>query len=259
MKTLSRATVHKVVNPILFGCALLALWDVLCQALHVPRFVIPRPYEIGIMLVERWDMIQPNAVQTVRTTLTGFVIGVAIGFLLGLLLGASAQFHRTVFATLIGVNSIPKAALVPLIILWVGLGSTPAIIASAIIVIFPIAVIVSTGIASTDKELGDVLRSLGASRVATLQKVAIPQTMPMFIGSLRIAISLSFVGTIVAESVASNAGLGYMMNKAAADFDVELVFTGVAMIAAIGVLFYLLTVYAERRLTGWAYRGADSP
>jgi NitT/TauT family transport system permease protein len=252
--TYLRRTFRTVVSPILFAAVALLLWQILCGAFNVPRFVFPQPSEIGIMLFKRWDIIWPNALQTVGTTVSGFVIGVTAGFILGIALGASTRFHKTVFPTLIGINSIPKAALVPLLILWAGLGSLPAIITSAIIVVFPVAVVVSTSIATMDPELADVMRSLGASRLVTLTKIGIPQAMPMFLSSLRIAISLSFIGTIVAEAVASNRGLGFMMNRAASDFDEELVFAGVAVLAAIGVTFFLMSVYVERYALSWAYR-----
>jgi NitT/TauT family transport system permease protein len=254
MSTLSRQTLRTVVSPILFAALALLIWEIFCGAYKVPRFVLPPPSEIGLMLFKQWGAIWPNALQTLGTTVGGFIIGVSIGFLLGIILGASARFYKTVFPTLIGLNSIPKAALVPLLILWAGLGTLPALITSAIIVIFPVAVVVSTSIATMDQELADVLRSLGASRLVTLTKIGIPQAMPLFLGSLRIAISLSFVGTIVAEAVAANRGLGFMMNRAASDFDEELVFAGVAVLAAIGVSFYLITVYVERHALSWAYR-----
>ena len=107
---------------------------------------------------------------------------------------------------------------------------------SAIIVIFPVAVVVSASIATMDPELNDVMRSLGASRIVTLTKIGIPQAMPYFFGSLKIATTLAFIGSILAEYVAANRGLGYMMNRAASDFDVELVFTGLLTLAAMGIL-----------------------
>ena len=102
-------------------------------------------------------------------------------------LGASASFHKTIFATLIGINNIPKVALTPLIVLWVGLGTVPAVTTSAFIVIFPIAMVVSASVATMDPELNDVMRSLGATRRLALIKIGIPQAMPSFFAALKIA------------------------------------------------------------------------
>ena len=134
-------------------------------------------------------------------------------------------------------------------VLWAGLGAVPAVATSAVIVIFPIAVVVSASIATMDPELNDVMRSLGASRLVTLTKIGIPQAMPYFFGSLKIATNLAFIGSIVAESVAANRGLGYLMNRAASDFDVELVFTGLLTLAAMGIALYLASNLAERSLS----------
>jgi NitT/TauT family transport system permease protein len=251
---ISRKTLQTVVSPVAFIFFLLLMWETICHALRVSKFVVPRPSEIVPIFAMRWETIWPNALQTLSTTLIGFVVGVSIGFVLGVALGASTRFYKTVFPTLIGVNSIPKVAVVPLLVLWTGIGTIPAVLTSAIIVVFPVAVVVSASIAIMDPDLNDVMRSLGASRVVTLAKIGIPQAMPYFFGSLKIAITLSFIGSILAESVAANRGLGFMMNRAASDFDVELVFAGLLTLAIMGITLYLASIFIERRMVGWAYR-----
>ncbi len=252
--SLTRRKLREAASPVLFVLFLLLAWEVACQTFGISKFVAPRPSEIVPIFFLRWGEIWPHTVQTLSTTLGGFVIGVAIGFALGVALGASRGLYATVFPTLIGVNSVPKVALVPLLVLWAGMGTVPAVATSAVIVIFPIAVIVSASIATMDQELADVLRSLGANRLLALTKVGIPQSMPAFFGALKIAITLSFIGSILAESVAANLGLGFMMNRAASDFDVELVFSGLLTLATMGVALYLASILAERRLVGWADR-----
>jgi len=254
VQTISSRTMRTVVSPTLFLLFLLVSWELVCQAFRVSKFVVPRPTEIIPMFVLRWHDIWPNAIQTLSTTLVGFAIGIVVGFALGVALGASPRLYKTIFPTLIGVNSIPKVALVPLMVLWVGIGTMPAVMTSAIIVIFPVAVVVSASIATMDPELNDVMRSLGANRLTTLAKIGVPQSMPYFFGSLKIAITLSFIGSILAESVAANRGLGYMMNRAASDFDVELVFTGLLTLGAMGIALYLASIGVEHRIVGWAYR-----
>ncbi len=245
---------YAIGRPALFILALLLAWEITCVIFSVPRFVVPRPSAISGMFITHLDTIAYHARQTLMTTLIGFAIGTSAGFVLGVALGASARLYSIIFPTLVGINSIPKVAFVPLLVLWAGIGTTPAILTSAIIVIFPIAVIVSGAVATMDKELGDVLRSLGSSRLDVLRKVAVPQAMPQFFGSLKIAITLAFVGTILSESVASNRGLGYMMNRAASDFEVELVFSGLLSLAAAGILLYCVAVLIEKYFVGWAYR-----
>lgn len=245
---------HAIWRPTLFIAGLLLTWEAICAVFDVPRFVVPRPSAIFGMFVTHLDTITYHARQTLMTTLIGFAFGTCMGFVLGVALGASTRLYSIVFPTLVGINSIPKVAFVPLLVLWAGIGTAPAILTSTIIVIFPIAVIVSGAVATMDSELRDVLRSLGSSQMDVLRKVAIPQSMPQFFGSLKIAITLAFIGTIISESIASNRGLGYMMNRAASDFEVELVFSGLLSLSAAGIFLYLITVALEKYFVSWAYR-----
>ncbi|WP_439596959.1 ABC transporter permease [Falsiroseomonas sp.] len=254
MSAATRRRLREALSPLLFVLALLLAWEAATRTLGISKFVVPKPSEILPILTDRGAEIWPHALQTLATTLSGFAVGVTLGFVLGVALGASRRFYGMVFPTLIGVNSIPKVAIVPLLVLWSGIGTVPAVITSAVIVVFPIAVIVSASIAAMDAELADVLRSLGASRLLALAKVGIPQAMPAFFGALKVAITLSFIGSILAESVAANRGLGYMMNRAASDFDVEMVFGGLLTLAAMGIALYLASLLLERRLVGWADR-----
>jgi NitT/TauT family transport system permease protein len=156
----------------------------------------------------------------------------------------------------VGFNSIPKAAVVPLLVMWFGIGAVPAVLTAFLLAFFPIAVNVAVGLATLEGELRDVLRVLGASRWQIFRKVGVPRTMPLFFASLKVAISSAFVGSVISETVASNAGIGYLMAVAASDFNTRLAFGGLLVLAAMGMVLYGLFAVIERRMTGWAY--ADS-
>ena len=240
--------------PALFGLSIVALWEVSCLILDVSKFVLPRPSQILPVFVDRYGDIAPHVLQTTYTTIIGFVIGVAIGYGLGVMIGASCTLHKMVYPTLVGLNSIPKVAVVPVIVIWFGIGTIPAVVTSAIICIFPVVVVVSTSIATVEPELNDVLRSLGAKWWQVLLKVGIPRTMPYFFGVLKITITLAFIGSVVAETVAGNTGLGFMMIRAASNFDVILVFAGLISLASLGIFFYAVSVLVEERMVRWAFR-----
>ena len=120
---------------------------------------------------------------------------------------------------------------------------------------FPIVVNIATGLATTEPELEDVLKALGASKVDILWNVGLPRTMPFFFASLKVAITLAFVGTIISETVAANKGIGYLMMAATANFDTPLVFAGLIVIAIMGIAMYALFAVVEQRMTFWAKRG----
>jgi NitT/TauT family transport system permease protein len=186
--------------------------------------------------------------------LVGFAIAVAFGLVLGLIVGSSRVVYDGLYPIMIAFNSIPKVAIVPVLVIWFGIGTVPAIITAFAISFFPIVVNVATGLATIEPELLDVLRVLGARKWQILTKIAMPRAMPYFFASLKVAITLAFVGSVVAETAASNQGIGYLMIAASARFDVPLVFAGLVVIAAMGVALYEIFALLERRVTFWASR-----
>jgi NitT/TauT family transport system permease protein len=233
---------------------LLLLWELICTGLKVPEYLFPAPSAVWQAGLARWEPILMHATQTLLTTLAGFAIAVAVGLLLGIAVGMSPLVYRALYPLLVGFNSIPKVAFVPVLVVWFGIGTVPAILTAFLISFFPILVNVATGLATLEPELEDVLRSLGASRLDILRKVGLPRAMPYFFASLKVAITLAFVGSVISETVASNLGIGYLMMAASSSMDMALVFAGLIVIGAMGVVMYELFAFFERRLTGWAHR-----
>ena len=234
-----------------------AFWELACLIFHISDIVLPRPSQIVVELWERWPAIAPHVVQTLYTTLIGFALGTLLGVFCGVLIGSSKLAYDTAYPLLIGFNAIPKVAIVPILVLWFGLGTVPAVLSSMSIAMFPIVVNIATGLATTEPELEDVLKALKATKFDILWNVGLPRAAPYFFASLKVAITLSFVGTVLAETVASNKGIGNMMISATANFNVPLVFAGLFILAIMGVAFHVVFSLLEVRLTGWANRKSD--
>lgn len=237
--------------------ALFAIWEICVHAFAVPSFVLPAPSEIFAAIWQWREPILDNALQTLFTTVVGFAFAIVFGLLTGVLIGSSTLIYNGLYPVLIGFNSIPKVAVVPILVIWFGIGTVPAIITAFLISFFPILVNVATGIATVEPELRDVMRALGARQRDIIVKVGIPRSMPYFFASLKIAITVAFVGSIIAETVASNKGIGHLMIVASSRFEVPLVFAGLLITAVMGVLMYAVAIVVERRMTGWATRGMD--
>ncbi|QCO06274.1 ABC transporter permease [Azospirillum argentinense] len=233
------------------------LWEVSCLAFGISEIILPRPSQIIATLIDRWPALMPHAVQTLYTTLVGFALGVGAGVVIGLLIGSSRLAYNVAFPLLVGFSSIPKVAVVPIFVLWFGSGTVPAVLTSAIICVFPVVVNMATGLATTEPELEDVLRTLKASKRDILLNVGLPRAMPYFFASLKVAVTLSFVGTVISETVASNRGVGNMMLIASSNFNVPLVFAGLFILAGLGVALYVIFSLIERRVTGWANRKTE--
>jgi NitT/TauT family transport system permease protein len=174
--------------------------------------------------------------------------------LLGILVGSSRLAYLGLYPVLIGFNSVPKVAVVPVLVVWFGIGTVPAVLTAFLLSFFPIAVNVATGLATVEPELRDVLRSLGATELDIVRKVGIPRSLPYFFASLKIAITLSFVGSVISETLASNVGIGTLMTQAAANFRIPLVFAALVVVAAMGIAMYAVFAAIERRMIGWALR-----
>lgn len=250
-----RRQLLNIIPPTITIILFFLIWEVGCLVFNVDEFVLPRP-SVAVETYFRWQSaIWPNALQTLFTTLVGFGLAIIMGVALGALIGYSALIYKALYPLLIGFNSIPKAALVPVFVIWFGIGTMPAILIAFLIAFFPIAVNVATGIATVEPELQDVLRSLGASRFDMFRKIGFPRSMPYFFASLKVAVTLSFVGSVIAELGASNLGIGNMMVIASSRFEVPLVFAGLLVVAAMGVALYAVFALLERRMVRWAYRG----
>jgi NitT/TauT family transport system permease protein len=152
------------------------------------------------------------------------------------------------YPLLVGFNTIPKVALVPLLAIWFGIGAIPAIITAFTLAFFPIVVNVAAGLATVEPEMQDVLRSLGASRWEIFQKVGFPHSLPYLFASLKVAISQAFIGSVISETVASDRGIGYVIVSASASFNVALAFLAILSLAAMGIVLYGCFALVETRV-----------
>jgi NitT/TauT family transport system permease protein len=250
---MSRETKHRFASAALI-IGFFVAWEVICRVFAISSIVLPRPSEIITTLIARMPAIWPHAAQTLYETLVGFGLGVAIGVIIGVVVGSSKLAYDVAYPLLIGFSSIPKIAVVPIFVLWFGAGTVPAVLTAMILCIFPVVVNVATGLATTEPELEDVMRSLRATRLDILTNVGLPRAMPYFFASLKIAITQAFVGAVLAETVAGNLGIGNFMLIASSNFDVPLVFAGLVILAAMGVGLYVIFSLIEMRVTGWARR-----
>jgi NitT/TauT family transport system permease protein len=192
----------------------IVVWEAICRGFEISDFIFPAPTAIVQSLYQYARPIAGHAMQTFWTTMAGFALGVAVGLVLGVIVGSSRLMYTALYPLMVGFNSIPKSAFVPVLVVWFGIGTVPAILTAFVICFFPITVNMATGLATIEPELEDVLRALGANRMDVLLKVGLPRSLPYFFGSLKVAITLAFVGSVVSETIAANDGIGYLMMSA---------------------------------------------
>ncbi|MBC5783866.1 ABC transporter permease [Ramlibacter sp. USB13] len=244
--------------PLLLVLALLVLWQVVVAAFAIPEFIFPSPWQIAQQMAEFKGPLLAASWSTFWVTMVGFAIAIVVGVLLGFLIGSSRVAYAALYPIMVGFNAVPKAAIVPILVVWFGIGLGPGIVTAFLISFFPIMVNIATGLATLEPELEDVLRVLGARRWDVLVKVGLPRAMPYFYGSLKIAITLAFVGTVLAEMTAGDSGIGNLIQTAGSQQRMPLAFAGLVVISVMAMAMYELFSAIEKHTTAWAHRGSQA-
>jgi NitT/TauT family transport system permease protein len=244
--------------PVLLAVAVVILWQVVVQALAVPEYLFPSPWEILKQMAEFKGPLLAAAWSTFWVTMVGFGLAIFVGVLLGFLIGSSRMAYAALYPLMVGFNAVPKAAIVPILVVWFGIGIGPGILTAFLISFFPIMVNIATGLATLEPELEDVLRVLGARRWDVLVKVGLPRSLPYFYGSLKIAITLAFVGTVLAEMTAGDSGIGNLIQSAGSQQRMPLAFAGLVTISVMAMAMYELFSAIEKHTTAWAHRGSQA-
>ncbi len=248
----------QTLSPWILLVVVIALWQLVCSAFNVSEFVFPSPARIWEQMIEFRGVIAAHAWRTYWVTMAGFGLAIIVGVMLGFLIGSSRLAYTAVYPLMTAFNALPKAAFVPILVVWFGIGIGPAILTAFLISFFPIMVNIATGLATLEPELEDVLRVLGAKRWDVLIKVGLPRSMPYFYGSLKVAITLAFVGTTVSEMTAANEGIGYLLISAGSAMQMGLAFAGLVVVGAMAMVMYELFSYIEKNTTAWAHRNSSS-
>jgi NitT/TauT family transport system permease protein len=245
-------------SPFVLLAIVLLLWQGVVMVFGIAEFIVPSPWQIALQFIEFQGPLLEAAWKTFWVTMLGFGLSIAVGVMLGFLVGSSRLVYAALYPLLVAFNAVPKAAIVPILVVWFGIGLGPGVLTAFLISFFPITVNIATGLATLEPELEDVLRVLGAKRWDVLVKVGLPRSMPYFYASLKIAITLAFVGTVLAEMTAGDSGIGYLMQSAASQQRMSLAFAGLVTIGAMAMAMYELFSWVEHRTTGWAHRGSHA-
>jgi NitT/TauT family transport system permease protein len=239
-------------TPLLLA-VLVLIWDGYVRLFDVSPFILPSPLDV-------WDatiglLSDPRTYKhiwvTLFETLAGFLIAVIIGLGLGAALGKVPWLERTLNPLIVGLQVMPKVALIPLFIVWFGFGMTSKVVLAAVIAFFPNMTNTILGLKSVDRGHRDVMQSLNASAWATFRDVELPNALPYFLTGMEIGIVLATIGAIVGEYLGGSQGLGYMAVATLNAFDVKAMFGVIMLLTALGLILYFLVVLLRRYVTPW--------
>ncbi|HVI27088.1 ABC transporter permease [Hansschlegelia sp.] len=250
-------TAYERIAPWITAALLVALWWAVIVLFNVQHYVMPTPIETIVALFQYWRPLATNGLFTLGTTVAGFLIAVVFGMALGILVGSSRLVYCALYPIIVAFNSVPKAALVPILVVWFGLGTVPAILTAFMLSFFPVVANVALAFSTIEPELDDLMRSLGGSRRDMVMKIGIPRSLPYVFASLKIAITLSFVGSVIAEIIGGNSGIGNVMLVASSNFNMPLVFAALVVVGVMGIGMYAVFDFFERRMTSWSVRAPN--
>lgn len=235
-------------------------WQYLLPLLNVPSYLVPRPSEIATSLFHGFGdgTYWNQTATTLEEILLGFVIGVALGLGIGIVISWSRILDVMITPYMVALNALPKVAVAPLLVIWLGQGVMSKVIIAALIAFFPLLVNVTTGLASADSQQIALMRSLTASTWATFTKVRFPNALPHIFAGLQVAIVLAPVGAIVGEFVGATSGIGYYIQLTTVLVNPAGMFAMFVILIVISLILYEIVRFAGRRLVFWSSAQASA-
>jgi NitT/TauT family transport system permease protein len=245
-------------SPSLLIVVLLVIWEACVRFFDVPRFLLPAPSEIARLMVDEWGLVQMHSLSTIWSIVTGYVAAVIFALAASALMIRFELAEKLIMPIFVGLQSVPKIAMAPLILVWVGAGIGSKILIVASIAFFPIVINTMVGFKEVDRGLADVFRSVAANERQLFLKLRLPYAMPYIFAGLRIATTLSVLGAIVAEWLAASNGLGYLVLSGSFNFNTARSFAAIIALAVIGTAFFSLMSWIERQVSWKRHNGNDS-
>jgi NitT/TauT family transport system permease protein len=236
---------------------MIVAWQMVTAFTKVPEFLIPSPASVMRELWNwRTELIKHIEVTTYET-LAGFILAILIGVPLAAVLVLSRFMRQTIYPFIIALQSAPKIALAPLLVIWLGFGILPKIVLSFTMCIFPIVVNTAAGLSSVQPELLDLMRSLKASNWQILIRIRLPSALPYIFSSLKVAVVLALMGSVIAEFVGSEAGLGYLMIVSMQYMNTARAFGTILLVSTISILMFFLVNLIEMLVAPWSMQETD--
>jgi NitT/TauT family transport system permease protein len=244
-------TAERIGYPLLGLLLLLAVWALACWLVSIPTVVLPSPDKVLRALMMRGDLLFAESLITLKETLFGFVLALAVGLPLAVAVANSRPLNLMFYPLLIALQSVPKVALAPIVLVWFGTGMESKLAIVWLVAFFPIIVDTVAGLRSTPRELLELADSLKATRAQIFLKVQFPAALPFVITGAKVAITLAVIGAVIGEFIGSSEGLGFLLLSATSQLNTPLAFAALFALAALGILVYLLVEVAERLMAPW--------
>lgn len=240
--------------------SLLLVWEAAVRLFSIRNFILPAPTAIFADIFSSPEFYGQQSLYTIYVTMSGFILAVVGGVLLAIAIVSSKFLERTLYTLLVALNSVPKVALAPLFVIWLGTSSAPKIAIAALIAVFPIVIDTALGLRGVDPEMINLARSAKASRRHIMMKIRFPNALPSVFAGAKVGISFALIGAIVGEFVAGERGLGYVILTSQSTFNTPRAFGAILVLGVIGTVMFFIVDVCERLLLPWhvSQRGVDA-
>lgn len=230
---------------------ILALWQALSSAGLVPKYMLPSPLDVVMAFVNDISLLMGHARTTLTEALLGLVIGTALGFVIAVLMDRFNLFQKSIYPIIILTQTVPTVAIAPLLVLWLGYGLLPKVTLIILTTFFPIAVSLLEGFHSADRDALDLLKAMGATRLQSFVHIKLPGALNHFFSGLKISVSYSVVGAVIAEWLGGLSGLGVYMTRVRKSYSFDKMFAVIFFISIISLLLMFGVSYLKKALMPW--------
>jgi NitT/TauT family transport system permease protein len=227
------------------------VWELAVRMFGVRTFLLPPPSLVAVEIFNNLGFYGYQSLYTIYITAVGFALAVIFGIALAIAIVSSQFLDRTLYTLLIASNSVPKVALAPIFVIWLGTGGEPKVAIAALIALFPIVINTTLGLRAVDPDMIDMARSARASHHDVMLKIRLPNALPSIFAGAKVGISFALIGAIVGEFVAGERGLGYVILTSQATFNSPRAFAAIILLSVVGTIMFFMVELCERWFLPW--------
>jgi NitT/TauT family transport system permease protein len=238
-------------RPVAFMVAMVALWWLVTAMGWVKPYLIPSPWSVVLEFQKDAGLLARHSSITLLETIVGFVIAAVVGLVFAVAIVYSRGVERTLYPLLLAAQVVPKIAIAPLFVVWLGFGIGPKILVAVLIAFFPVVISGVAGLRAVDPELLDLAATMGAKPWDSFAKIRFPGAMPHIFAGLKVAVTLAVVGAVVGEFVGANSGLGYIVMSSNGNLNTPQLFAALIAMSLIGIALFAVLEVAERFAVPW--------
>ncbi|EYR84368.1 ABC transporter permease [Shinella sp. 838] len=243
--------ISRVVYPLLSLIVIIALWQLVVSVAKPAPYLLPSPGSVASTLISQFPVLIYHSGITAFETLIAFLFSIVVALPLAVLIARFRWFEDAVYPLLVTSQAVPKVALAPLILVWLGFGLHTNIVVGVLMAFFPVVISGVVGLKSVPQDMVFLGKTMGLSQAQMFRKIYLPHALPSLFGGLKVCVTLAVVGAVVGEFVGSDRGLGYLILLSSGQLQTALMFAALILLVLIGVVSFAIVQFVEARVMPW--------